>query len=478
MTLRLPKFATLAAALTISALALSGCSTQSFPPVKVITTNDVGVQMFMWPYKSLATECSFLGEAGYDWVLVSPPQEDIEGTEWWDHYQPVSYKINSSLGTEKQFKTMLSSCKKAGVEVVVDAVINHMTGQNTGGMGFAGTKFGKYTYPGLYTNEDFHGCPTGAESISDYSNVVEVQQCELLGMADLDTGKGSVRDKIANYLKKLRSWGVAGFRIDAAKHIASSELKQIKDQLPADTFWVNEVIGDTPPQSEYYAFSSVFSFDWVTQMMSTFSSPASIGGTADPSYFDGMSPSNKTVTMVSNHDTERNGQALTYLNGIQFDLASQFTLAVPYGMPMMYSGYAFSDTDMGPDIDGNAYELPATCVANPSSSKSDYNDLDWVCQHRWAGIVGMIAFHHAVGNAKVTNQFESDGAYGFGRGNKGYVLFNTGNSDFAGKVQTGLPAGDYTDRISGKVITVNADGTIDAKVASWSSMAIDVKSKK
>ena len=473
----MPKFASFAALIATTALLLSGCSSQSFPAAKPITTADVGVQMNMWPFESLATECSTIAKDGYSWILVSPPQEDIMGQEWWDHYQPVSYKIGSSLGTEKQFKTMVSSCKKAGVQVVVDVVLNHMTADRTGGQGFLGSKYTKYEYDGLYQASDFHSCPTGVDQITDYSNVVEVQQCELLGLADLNTGSGSVRDKEAAFLKNLRSMGVAGFRIDAAKHIAASELKQITDQLPSDTFIVDEVIGDTPPQSDYYAFGNVFSFDWVTQMHNIFGSSGLLGGSADANYFSLLSPSDKTVTMVSNHDTERNGGAITYQWGPQYLLASAFTLAVPYGKPMMYSSYAFSDNDAGPMTDPKGYELPATCVTNPGPTHSGYKDGDWVCQHNWAGIVGMIAFHKAVGNAKFANIFQDKDAYGFGRGSKGYILFNTGTSAYSGKVQTGLAAGSYTDRIGGGKITVNSDGTIDAKLGAWSAVAIDVNGK-
>jgi alpha-amylase len=477
MSLRLPKLASLAAIVATTALLLSGCSTQSFPAAKPITTADVGVQMNMWPFESLATECPNLAKDGYSWILVSPPQEDIMGSEWWAHYQPVSYKIGSSLGTEKQFKSMIKACNAAGVQVVVDVVLNHMTGQRSGGEGFLGTKFEKYSYPGLYTNSDFHSCPTGVDQIQDYSNVEEIQQCELLGLADLNTGSGSVRDKEATFLKTLRAMGVAGFRIDAAKHIAASELKQIVDQLPSDTFFVDEVIGDLPPQSDYYAFSHVFSFDWVTQMHNIFGSSGLLGGSADQSYFDLLSPSDKTVTMVSNHDTERNGGAITYQWGPQYLLASAFTLAVPYGKPMMYSGYAFSDTDAGPLLDPNGYELPAKCVDNAGPNHGSYTDGDWVCQHAWTGIVGMIAFHKAVGNAKFANIFQDGDAYGFGRGNKGFILFNSGPGKYSGKVQTGLAAGSYVDRITGKTVTVNTDGTIDAKLGAWSAVAIDVKSK-
>jgi alpha-amylase len=352
-----------------------------------------------------------------------------------------------------------------------------MTGQIQG-KGFAGTEFSKYEYPGLYQGEDFHQCPTGVSQIEDWSNVEEIQQCELLGLADLNTGKSNVRDQLAKFLQGLRKMGVAGFRVDAAKHIAASELKQIIDQLPGDTTFIDEVIGEQPPQSDYYAFSHVFSFDWINQMHNIFGSNGLLGGSADQSYFDMLSPSDKTVTLVSNHDTERNGSGLTYMFPKSFNLASVFTLAVPYGKPMMYSSYAFDDPDQGPQQDFTGYQPLGKCVENAGPEHGAYEAGQWVCQHRWPAIVGMIAFHKAVGNAPFTNIWQSGDGYGFGRGKLGYVAFNTGDETLTATIQTSLPAGTYKDRIAGSNVVVAADGTMQVKIDSWNAVAIDIKSKQ
>jgi len=49
----------------------------------------------------------------------------------------------------------------------------------------------------------------------------------LLSLPDLNTGLASVKQKIAGYLIVLARTGVAGFRIDAAKHIQQVELDDI-----------------------------------------------------------------------------------------------------------------------------------------------------------------------------------------------------------------------------------------------------------
>src|SRR5689334_23383862 len=78
---------------------------------------DVIVQLFEWNWRSVAAECPRLANYGY--VQVSPPQEHVTGPQWWTQYQPVSYKIESRLGTRAEFASMVTACHNAGVKVLV-----------------------------------------------------------------------------------------------------------------------------------------------------------------------------------------------------------------------------------------------------------------------------------------------------------------------------------------------------------------------
>jgi alpha-amylase len=55
--------------------------------------------------------------------------------------------------------------------------------------------------------------------MQNYNDANQVRNCRLSGLRDLKGGTTYVREQLANYLNKLVSWGVAGFRIDAAKHM-------------------------------------------------------------------------------------------------------------------------------------------------------------------------------------------------------------------------------------------------------------------
>ncbi|PYO69496.1 MAG: ATPase, partial [Gemmatimonadetes bacterium] len=181
-----------------------------------MAAGDVFVHLFEWKWTDIATECeNVLGPAGVAAVQISPPQEhSVQPSHTWsERYQPVSYSIaRSRSGTQLEFVDMVQRCKAVGVDIYVDAVINHMTNYPSPGVGSNGTAYSKYDYPGLYGPSDFHSPCT----VNNYQSAANVQDCELFSLPDLNTGLESVRQKIAGYLIMLARLGVAGFRIDAA----------------------------------------------------------------------------------------------------------------------------------------------------------------------------------------------------------------------------------------------------------------------
>lgn len=79
------------------------------------------------------------------------------------------------------------------MKIYADAVINHMAGGDSG-VGWAGSAWTHYDYPGIYQTQDFHHCGIAPnDDIADYQNRAQVQTCELVNLADLDTGSDYVR---------------------------------------------------------------------------------------------------------------------------------------------------------------------------------------------------------------------------------------------------------------------------------------------
>jgi alpha-amylase len=277
----------LAAATSVSlnlAGSAAGTPSTTSTPASPNAGGDVIANLFEWNWVSVAHECTtVLGPAGYGGVQVAPPQDSLKRTAlgngsdtilhpWWEVYQPVDYNLTSRMGNEAQFKSMVATCRRAGVKVYVDAVINHMTGQ--GNVSYGGVSYTKYNYPGLYGPQNFHrypaDCPVSPTagsadlegSIQDFNDYKQVFNCELLGLADLRTSTDYVRSTLAAYLNKLIGYGVSGFRVDAAKHIGQTDLSAIAALLhrTADgtaPYLALEVFGGGPGVLSPFAFQSV-----------------------------------------------------------------------------------------------------------------------------------------------------------------------------------------------------------------------------
>ena len=462
--------------LIIGAIVLSGCQAHNQQEAHT-RGSQVGVQLFMWNWESVASECEdFLGPHGIDWVLVMPPQEHIQGSAWWTHYQPVSYQIESRLGTRQDFEDMVARCQDAGVDVIVDAVINHMAGVS-GGVGWAGTTFERQSYPGLYSEDAFHRCtltPNG--QIQNYQDREQVHTCDLLGLADLATGQENVQETIATYLNDLMSLGVAGFRIDAAKHMAASDIEQILSKVAGNPRIIHEVIrgGGEPIQpEEYLATGEAWEFDYPKQLRRAL---VRNGVQAFASQIDqrGNLPTDKAITFVTNHDTERNGQSIPWNMAVPFELATWLMLADPYGQPMIYSSYSFAGYDDPPPLDGTLV-TPATCdtMEDGYVEMSDDETVGlWLCQHRRQGTASMVQFRKAVGDAPLTNLHADSRVIGFAREGSGYFILNTSRGqDAEVTVETTLPDGEYQNLLGPEVVTIS-EGVMSTTVPPRSAIAL------
>ncbi|SDK04086.1 carbohydrate-binding module family 20 domain-containing protein [Streptomyces indicus] len=418
---------------------------------------DVTAVLFEWRFASVAKACTEdLGPAGYGYVQVSPPQEHIQGSQWWTSYQPVSYKIAGRLGDRTAFKNMVDTCHAAGVKVVADSVINHMAagdGTGTGGSGYT-----KYNYPGIYSGADMDDCRA---QIGNYGDRGNVQNCELVGLADLDTGEPYVRERIAAYLNDLLSLGVDGFRIDAAKHMPAGDLANIKSRLSdPNVYWKQEAIyggGEAVSPSEYLGNGDVQEFRYARGLKQTFLNE-NLANLKNYGEGWGFMESGKSAVFVDNHDTERGGDTLSYKNGSAYTLANVFMLAWPYGSPDVHSGYEWSDKDAGPPNSGTVN----ACYAD-----------GWKCQHDWREISSMVAFRNEARGQSVTNWWDNGGdQIAFGRGSKAYVAINHEGSALTRTFQTSLPAGDYCDVQSGMGVSVNGSGQFTATVPAGTAVAL------
>jgi alpha-amylase len=486
---------------------------QTYRPTGRMAAGDVFVHLFDWKWTDISSECeTLLGPAGFAAVQVSPPQEHsiVPSHDWSERYQPVSYSIaRSRSGTGAEFADMVNRCKAVGVGIIVDAVINHMTNFPSPGVGSNGTAYTKYSYPGLYTSSDFHSpC-----SITSYQSAANVQDCELLSLPDLNTGLPSVRQKIADYLLMLARLGVAGFRIDAAKHIQQVELDDILGRvnttltaegrpLPYVFLEVIGGAGEALSPRDYFgegygsggaADITEFTFVGVGNKFrgsnSERISQLNPNGTPGNQFSDvawGLMPSDKAVVFLQNHDTQHDC-GIGYRDGNIFRNANVWMLAQPYGYPSILSSFAFNcpgGNSMGPPSDASGNTIDLICASSLETATIG----QWVCEHRDPYLRQMVRFRRVVAGTDI-NHWWDDGAnaIAFSRGDKGFVAVNNGGTVLATGISTGMPPGSYCDLLTGGLIgtacagtsvLVDAAGSVQVNLPARSAIAIDAATRR
>ena len=510
------------------ALSCAGLGSQAVAYATQPAATDVTVIAFQQNWKTVAEECAnTYGPEGVKYVQISPPQESVQGTQWWTVYQPVSYKLNSRFGTEDELKSMIKQCNAAGVDVIADVVLNHTTGHDVSWVddqyGVDGTAYnGSYgRYPsmdpyaeggtqGLYQYQesgnnhqyglpsgDFHTCKSNvSDNISDYSNADEVWNCRLSTMWDINTGNGRVQNIQADYLNRLWQDGVRGFRIDSAKHMAPDDIAAIKRKfmdkagINGQSFpWSQEVIYHQGESSKfaperYEKNGEVTQFSYAYSLLKDFN-----GSITDLKYItsDLLKRSDDATVFVANWDSARGSETLSPTSGARYELANAFMLGYDYGHPKILSDYYFDKSTQYDDgvKDTSDTKVPYVDMNKACATSKDPTQMtygDWNCQQRWTSIRGMIRFHNAVNGTKVTNwQERGDNNIAFDRAAdgsspaKGFMAINNTLQDHDVDYTTTLPNGEYCDvyasRDCSKTVTVS-DGHVKTTIGKRSAIAL------
>jgi alpha-amylase len=488
---------------------------------------DVFVHLFEWRWNDIARECEqWLGPRGYKGVQISPPSEHAIVRDagnffpWWQRYQTVSYKLDQSRsGTVAELRDMVTRCKAVGVDIYADVVINHMTAGS--GTGSAGTAYTKYSYPSVpYTQLDFHsGC-----SINSYNDANQVQLCELVGLSDLATESESVRQKIADYLIALNALGIAGYRIDAAKHVAPNDLEAIMTKVntaavaagrPRPYVFMEIIAGGgeavTPQQYYGVGYASGGSSDITDFTFGNRISDAFYGRNgftlwgALQAFTSELLPADKSVVFIDNHDNQR-GSNLYYADST-YELAAVMMLGQSQGYPSIMSSYGLDRSgqlsrDAGPPSDGTGSTVSSFNGDGSSKCTVTFGSTQvtkWICEHRSPVIANMVAFRKATAGTPTTNCGRGDWKIGidpnrvaFCRDGAGFVAMSISATAGTDVLPTKLPAGSYCNvaqfdftaasgstaaSCTGTPIVVASDGTASITLTRRTAVALHTRAK-
>jgi alpha-amylase len=300
-----------------------------------------------------------------------------------------------------------------------------------------------------------------------------VQLCELVGLADLRTEDAAVRARLAAYLIALHAEGVAGFRIDAAKHMQPRDIDAIVAQVNAAAvaagrelpYYFLEVInnsGEAVTAEQYFGVgyasvgvADVTDFQYGYRLTDAFTGRNGASLASLQTLATGLLPGDKAVVFIDNHDNQR-GDNLYYASSVGgvpvYDLAAIFMLAHPHGVPSVMSSYGFdratqAGRDAGPPsapggVTQSTYDAGGTrCTRTIGSAQLG----SWICEHRLGAIAGMVAFRKATVGAPLVGfrTIDADNnRIAFARDGKGFVALSRSLA-VRFTAATTLPDGNY-----------------------------------
>ncbi|EHI68955.1 alpha-amylase family protein [Streptococcus ictaluri] len=391
-----------------------------------------------WSFNTIKANLPAIKEAGYTSIQTSPINKVIEGNgsnkslkNWYFHYQPTDYSIgNYQLGTEEEFKAMAKEADKYGINIIVDAVLNHTTSDINA------------------VSAEIKAIPNwthGSTEIKDFNDRFQLTQRALLGLYDWNTQDKAVQEYLHNYFKRAVAAGADGFRYDAAKHI----------ELPGEynsNFWTvilnngakfqyGEILqGGASCENEYGKLMSVTASNYGRFLRQVISQGYVKDADLIDFQVDGVSEDN-LVTWVESHDTYANKEEeSTKLNDQDIKLGWGIVASRKEGAPLFFSRPRGGGG-------GNDAQFPEKSQLGDAGS-----DL-----YKDPTIVAINQFRNRMNGQEeyIRNAGTDQGLVMVERGQKGAVITNLTIDNKPISSETTLRDGEYKDVLSGQVYKVS-----------------------
>lgn len=168
-------------------------------------------------FAGVTAKLDYLQDLGVNTIWITPVVENIKGVAVTDEgSKDVPYnaayhgywasdftKLNPTMGTTEEFKTMISEAHKRGMRIMVDIVVNHA---------------------GYGTESTF------ADMLRDKSVSEGDIKSWQSGLPDFATEKADVRAKLVEWQTSwMKDYGVDYFRVDTVKHVDSTTWAALKN---------------------------------------------------------------------------------------------------------------------------------------------------------------------------------------------------------------------------------------------------------
>jgi len=272
-------------------------------------------------------------------------------------YDVRDYKaIDSAYGTMKDFEDLITECNKRGIRVIIDLVVNHTSTRHTW---FQSALSGSAAYQAYYNISNIKNGSTWY-ALGSTGKYYEAEFWDQ--MPDLNWDNQAVKTEFESIIDFWLGKGVAGFRLDAVKHIYSNNTSKNVEWLrwftdyckskKSDVYIVGEVWDSESVIQNYYSSGvpSNFNFAAAQDKIPTYVaySPAKNFAEFVVNWNAGIKSKNSAAIdapFINNHDINRNAFSN---NAVRAKMAASMLIFMP-GNPFVYYGEELGMTGAGND---------------------------------------------------------------------------------------------------------------------------------
>ena len=178
-------------------------------------------------FAGLTQKLDYLDELGINTVWITPIVKNIPGVKvtgtgsadvpynaaFHGYWASDFTKLNPTLGTEEEFRTLISEAHKRGIKIMVDIVVNHA---------------------GYGTEADFNKVLDGKDMIRSGSDIVsgDDQKDSLSNLPDFKTEDPAVSAQLVKWQTQwVKDYGIDYFRVDTVKHVENATWAELKNSL-------------------------------------------------------------------------------------------------------------------------------------------------------------------------------------------------------------------------------------------------------
>ncbi|HEU4323278.1 MAG TPA: alpha-amylase family glycosyl hydrolase [Roseiflexaceae bacterium] len=412
-------------------------------------------------FAGIQQKMSYLQSMGITSIWISPPVDNIDKAAvyggvpnaGYHGYWTRDFKVpEEHFGTWAEFDAMVTAAHNAGIKVIIDWAPNHTSPADPANASFAekGALYDNGTYVADYIN-DPNGYFHHNGGITNWDDRYETQYKNLADLADFEQTNPNVNSYLRSALNVWLNRNIDGIRVDAIKHMTRGWQTTLNDQAvsakPMFLFgewylggYSDPLYGDAVRFANQTGISEL-DFYLNKAMRDTFGSGAGFAtlDNAITKTGNDYSYEENLVTFIDNHDMSR---FLTLNNNNTLLHQALTTLLTVRGTPCIYYGteqYLHNDTSGGGDpynrpmmpgfsTSTTAYQiinkLSALKQTNPALQYGGHqqrwinNDV-YIYERRFYNDVVLVALNKSATNYNITG------------------------------LQTALPAGTYSDQLTG-----------------------------